>query len=579
VWEAAAGSFATRKLGVELGTGLINDKFTLDGRYSLVTSDGYIDRAKSALNSFYVSGARVGERESLRFNVFSGHEITYQAWNGLPVQYLDSNRTFNSAGIDNDFSKEVPYENEIDNYRQNHFQLFWNKALNDKLNFDMAGHYTRGKGYYEQFKSGERIQDYGLSNDPELESDLIRRKWLDNHFFGMVFNLQRSFENSSLLIGGGLHDYIGKHYGEVDTVYNDVTFVAQDYLYYDNDANKLDLNIYSKYQHLLGDLSLFGDLQYRRVNYQFLGKNDDGSELDQQVTHHFFNPKAGASWQMNEKSRIYASFAVANREPNRDDYTESSAISRPNPETLYNTETGFRFSSKGFNGGINVYYMRYKDQLVLTGKINDVGDYTKVNIPESYRAGVELDMSMELLRALSLGGALSLSKNKISQFTEYVDDWDTGEQHAFEHENTDISFSPSVIASAELSWDVIESFSRDSDHNLTLGISDKYVGKQYLDNTMNETASMDAFNYMDARLRYNFKQSWLKNASLELYVSNLLNRKYVSNGWVYRYKTTSFDPVPYDPYTVNDTDQGYYYQVGLFPQATRHFLLKLRVDF
>jgi iron complex outermembrane receptor protein len=579
--ETAIGSFATRKLSVELGTGLLNDRFSIDGRYSLISSDGYVDRAKSALNSYYFSGSRVSDKESLRFNIFSGHEITYQSWFGLPAGFgrFDSiNRTYNAAGTDYNFDVEEPYDNEIDNYRQTHAQLFWNKAISDRVNVELAGHYTRGNGYYEQFKLGQELADYGIDVEGVEESDLIRRKWLDNHFFGLVFNTEYRMENSRLLIGGGAHDYIGRHFGEVDTVYSKEVFVSDNYLYYDNDANKLDMNVYTKYQHRFGDFSLFGDLQYRLVNYRFLGKNDDGSALDQSVLLHFFNPKFGVFWNISDASRTYASFAVANREPNRDDYTESSVNSRPSPETLYNTEWGYRWQSAVFNAGVNAYYMKYKDQLVLTGKINDVGDYTKVNIPDSYRAGLEFDLNIKLWDALQVGGSLTLSQNKIVSFTEYVDDWDTYEQIAIEHENTDISFSPPVIAGAELKWDLIRTFSEASDHSLTLILSDKYVGKQYMDNTMNETASLKAFNYMDARLRYSFNRSWLKNASLEFNVSNLLNSQYSSNGWVYRYKTTSFDPLPYDPYTMED-GEGYYYMVGLFPQATRHYLLKLRLDF
>jgi iron complex outermembrane receptor protein len=579
--EAAIGSFNTKKLSVELGTGLLNDKFTIDGRYSLISSDGYVDRAKSALNSFYVSAARVTNGQSLRFNVFSGHEITYQSWYGLPIQFLETDRTFNAAGFDNDFSIDEPYENEIDNYRQNHLQLFWNKALAENLNFELAGHYTRGKGYFEQFKADQTMADYGLGNASSPSSDLVRRKWLDNHFFGLIFNLERSFDQSSLILGGGIHDYIGRHFGQVDTVYNDKINLPDNYLYYDNDANKLDMNVYSKYQHRFGPLSVLGDLQYRLVNYGFLGLNDDGSPLDQTVTLHFFNPKVGVNLDIARKSKVYASFAVANREPNRDDYTESPVGSRPKPERLYNVETGYRFSSSWFNAGLNGYYMKYKDQLVLTGKLNDVGDYTKINIPDSYRMGLELDVNMKIGNYLKLGGAVTISNNKINAFTEYVDDWDsaTYEQIPVEHENTDISFSPPVIASAEIKWDILQSIGLETDHGLALSLSDKYVGAQYLDNTMNETAKLEAYNYLDAKLKYTFNKGFLKNASIEMYVSNLLNSKFVSNGWVYRYKTAGYDPVPFDPYSVADSVPDYYYMVGLFPQATRHYLLKIRLDF
>lgn len=576
--EGAIGSFGTKKLAVELGTGLLNEKFSLEGRYSLVSSDGYVDRARSALNSFYVTAARVSKQQSLRLNIFSGHEITYQSWYGLPIQYLDTNRTFNSAGTDYDFMVETPYDNEIDNYRQTHYQLFWNKSLSNTTNVELAGHYTRGLGFFEQFKSAETLRDYGINPEDET-ADLVRRKWLDNHFFGMVFNLDKSFEKSNLLLGGGIHDYIGRHFGEVDTVYSSDVFIPDNLLYYDNDANKLDMNVYAKYQHNFGRLSLFGDLQYRLIHYRFLGLSDEREPLDQTVTLHFFNPKAGANYSFGPKSRIYASFSVANREPNREDYVSSPQSSLPQPERLYNTEIGYRFEGNRFNGGMNLYYMDYKDQLVLTGKINEVGDYTKINIPDSYRAGIELDMNLNVLSVLQLGGAITLSQNKILSFTEYVDDWDTFDQIAIEHENTDISFSPPVIASADLRWNILGTFSELEDHGLNLVLTNKYVGRQYMDNTQNETARLDAFNYLDARVQYSFTQKWLKNATLELFVSNLLNSHYVSNGWVYRFKSANYNPVPFDPYATSDQPNNYYYQVGLFPQATRHYTLKLKVDF
>jgi len=575
--EGSLGSYNTRKLGIEVGTGLLNDKFTLDGRYSVISSDGYVDRAKSALTSFFISGARISPKQSLRFNVFSGNEITYQSWYGLPVQYKDTDRTFNAAGIDNDFSRvDNPYGNEVDNYKQIHYQLFLQRKIRPNLNMDAAIHYTRGLGFFEQFKSDQSLEDYGLL--PAAKANLIRRKWLDNHFFGGVYNIKKNFGSSELIVGGGLHDYIGRHFGEVNSVYDLNVKIPEGYTYYDNNANKLDFNTYAKYQHDFGALSAFVDLQYRLVNYSFVGKNDDGNPLDQNIIHHFFNPKAGLFYTLSNYSNLYASFAVANREPNRGDYTESSPSDRPRPERLYDYEAGMRLGTKSISFGTNLYLMSYKDHLVLTGKLNDVGDYTKVNIPDSYRAGIELDVAANLSGVLDFGASLTISRNKVGAFTEYIDDWDNGSQIAVDHTNTDISFSPDLVAGAEVKWNVIQTFAKESMHKMDVSWRNKYVGKQYLDNTMNEGASLDPFHYSDVILRYGIQKGWFKNASIELHVLNAFNNKYVSNGWVYRYKSEGYDPVPYDPYSISDRDNQYN-MIGLFPQATRNFMLRLRLDF
>ena len=575
--EGALGSYNTQKMAVELGTGILNDRFTLDGRYSLIRSDGYVDRAKSSMTSFYLSGARVAPKQSLRFNIFSGHEITYQSWYGLPVQYLDTNRTFNAAGIDNDFSKTDPYENEIDNYRQNHYQLFWNRELRKDWKAELAFHYTRGKGYFEQFKNDQDLEDYGLSA-VEKRSDLVRRKWLDNHFFGLIYNLEKRFGKSGLILGGGVHDYLGNHYGQVDTVYDQTTVIPLNYLYYDNDAAKLDANLYGKYTYEFLDFSLLLDLQYRLVHYRFQGIDAQREPLEQELMHHFFNPKAGIFWQAPGGISAYASVAMANKEPNRDDYIASSPDSRPGPERLTDLEAGFRHSSASMAYGLNVYYMKYKDQLVLTGKLNDVGDYTRINIPDSYRAGVELEGNAKWGDFLDLFATATWSKNKITTFTEYIDDWDSGNQVTVVHENTDISFAPALTGSAGLIWHILSPSGRSTGHNLDLALNQKFVGRQFLDNTMNEGASLDPFQYTDLNISYAFKSQWIRNASLTFIVNNLFNVDYVSNGWVYRYKSDGYDPVPFDPYSVADRDLGYQ-MIGLFPQATRHYTLKLLLDF
>ena len=392
------GSFNTWKRNVTLGSGLLNNRFTLDGRYSNITSDGYIDRGSADMDSYYFSGAYLGDQTSIRMNVFSGHEVTYQAWNGVPAQFIlsDDLRTFNTAGTE---KSGEPHDNEVDDYRQTHYQLHLNQTINSALNLSGALHYTKGEGFFEQYKGGQDLVDYGFENivlgdTTILETDLIRRRWLDNDFYGATYALNYNSSNFDLTVGGAWNKYLGAHFGEVIWA----EYMSNGELgdrYYDNDAEKTDFNIYGKTILKLGsNIFPYLDLQYRRVGYQFLGLNANGENVDQEVELNFFNPKIGLTIEFDNNAQTYASIAIANREPNRNDYTESSPTSRPEHETLYNAELGYRKKSGKFGYAINGYYMLYKNQLVVTGQINDVGEYTRINVPDSYRAGIELELSL-----------------------------------------------------------------------------------------------------------------------------------------------------------------------------------------
>lgn len=592
--NSSVGSFNTFKTNVTAGSGLLNNKFTIDGRISRITSDGYIDRAEAELNSFYLSGAYLGNDESLRLNVFSGHEITYQAWNGVPAQYIDDEtlRKFNTAGTE---KPGEPYDNEVDDYTQTHYQLLYNKKFNDNWHTDLAFHYTRGKGFFEQYRAGETLSDYLLTEDTELESDVVRKRWLDNHFYGLTysFNYTPTSQQYVFTLGGAWNQYKGKHFGEA--IWSAETGdVANPPLYYNNDATKNDFNIFAKLNHqITSNINTYFDLQYRNVQYEFLGFDNDGTNVTQDDQLHFFNPKIGLVFTPKTGQRLYASFSVGNREPNRTDYTESTPADRPKHETLYDTELGFRQDfTRGFVG-INGYWMDYDNQLVLTGQINDVGEYTRRNVKDSYRFGVEVEGAYAITEALQVNANLTLSQNKIRELTEYIDNWDYWSQD-FDNtpaaeleplqftnqlEDTDLAFSPNVIFGGELSYDFL---TKHDGHSLLLALGNKYVGQQYIDNTSNDNTVLDAYFFSDLRLTYAFDQSskYLDHARLIVLIRNLWDNRFSTNAWTYRYRSLGYDARPDDPFVrVEEEATGIYNSTGFYPQAGRNILVGLTVGF
>ena len=574
------GSFGTLKHNINASTGLLNNKFVVDGRLSRITSDGYIDRATAKLHSFYVSGAYLGEKQSLRLNVFSGHEVTYQAWNGVPAQFIDDDelRKFNTAGTEK--TDGEPHDNEVDDYTQTHYQLLYNRKINTQWNADLNFHYTRGLGFFEQYKGGEDLIDYLVTEDPAIESDVVRRRWLDNHFFGATYalNYLSIDQKTQFTLGGALNKYLGGHYGEA--IWSTETGALNNApRYYDNDATKTDFNIYGKVNYQLAKkLNGYLDLQYRRVNYEFLGFDIDGQNVTQDDQLNFFNPKLGLVFTPKSGQRLYASFAVANREPNRSDYTESTPADRPTHETLYNTEIGYRYTGKRGFAGINGYLMDYKNQLAITGQINDVGEYTRRNVADSYRLGVELEGTVAITRGLQLNGNLTLSQNKIKSFTEFIDNWDTWLQDENKLENTDLALSPNIIAGGELSYDFLH---KNDQQSLVVGLMNKYVGDQFIDNTSNENTILPSYFFSDLRLSYNLAATGpFENILLTVLVRNLWDAKFSSNAWTYRYRSAGYDGRPDDPYTrLEDADTSTYNLTGFYPQAGRNILVGLSLRF
>jgi len=541
------GSFNTWKHTIKAGTGLVNG-FTTDLRLSKINSDGFIDRASSDLKSFYFSTAYVKEKTSVRVNIFSGKEKTYQAWNGISeADLLAGNRTMNSAGTER---PGEPYDNEIDDYTQTHYQLFFSQRLNSKLNFNTAIFLTKGKGFYEQYKADEDYSKYGMPDAPSgSSSDMVRQLWLDNDFYGNIFSLQLKHKQTEAVLGGGFTRYDGLHFGKIIWAAKGLTSVDN---WYDLDSDKKDFNIYLKQQtKVAGYWNLFYDLQYRHVKYRTEGFRDNPT-LSINKNFSFFNPKAGVSYVKNGL-KAYASYSIANKEPNRDDF-EAGALQQPLPESLHDIEAGIEKQTSNYNWAATVYFMNYKNQLVLDGQINDVGAYTRTNIPNSYRVGIELQGGIKFNSWMNAAANISLSENKVKNFTEYIDDYDNGGQKTNNFSSATIAYSPSVVGGATINFIPIK--------NGELSLLSKYVSKQYLDNTSNNARSLNAFFVQDVRAIYTIKNKGLKEINIIAQLNNVFGKKYEPNGYTFSY------------FFGGETVTENYY----FPMAGTNFMLGLNLS-
>jgi iron complex outermembrane recepter protein len=551
----ALGSFNTRRVNAQLGTGLLEGMWSLDGRLSTTQSDGYIDRAFSDLNSWFVTGARSGKRSLLKMNVFSGKERTYQAWNGVPEELLSSNRRYN----------EFTYDNQTDNYRQTHLQLHYTAELHPKVNLHSALHYTRGLGFYEEFRENDRLSRYGISDiviegQTITRTDLIRRRWLDNHFYGTVGSVEvGASDKVDITLGGAFNMYDNDHYGEVIWA----RFAGNSTIrqrYYNNNGYKKDGSGFLKGSYALStSIELFGDLQLRRIHYDFLGLDNDGAQLDQSVDYRFFNPKTGINIQITPSSRAYLGFGISHKEPTRKEFTESSPSSRPKAERLNNLEIGWRLEKDHLRFGASGYWMDYENQLIPTGQINDVGSYTRSNVKDSYRLGLELDAQWQAHRSIQVGGSLGVSRNRIPSYVEYVDvyqGWDWIGQEAINWGSRPISFSPSVVAGSTIQWNPWR--------DLSLKLDTRYISRQYLDNTGTSSRSLDPYSFFDLNTSYRFKvPGFVQHLHLQASLLNLTNRLYESNGYTFGW--------------IQDEERlsyNYYY-----PQAGRHFMIQLGIQF
>jgi iron complex outermembrane receptor protein len=544
------GSYNTSKNTLNLGTGLINNKFTFDARLSKIWSDGYIDRAFSDLKSFSLSGTMYGEKSILKLMIISGLEHTYQAWYGVPKDSLATNRTYN----------QYSYKNETDNYWQDNYQLHFSKELNSNLYLNAALHFTKGKGYYENLKkdsefSSYNLPDFILKTDTITSSDFIIQKWLDNVFYGFIYSLNYRKNKINTVFGGGWNQYSGNHFGDVVWA-RIVTFNGEKYRWYKGTGDKKDLNTFLKINYLLKDgLNLFTDLQLRVINYSIAGYDDNLKDVTQNHKYFFFNPKAGILYNLNEKQKIYASFGISHREPDRGNFTDADPGRTPVPEKLLDFEAGYEFRTSKIHAKGNFYYMNYRDQLILTGEINNVGSPILTNVSKSYRQGIEIETGVRILKNLSWYGNITLSRNIIPLFIDYTDNWDTGRQDEVTLRNKTISFSPGIIGGSVLDYDLYKNFN--------LSLSTKYVGKQYIDNTQNAERMLDAFFVQNMSLSYSIRNKKFKELTCQFEADNLFNRKYETNAWVYKYNEGG---------SLHVSD-------GYFPQAGISYMLRLDVKF
>ncbi len=451
------------------------------------------------------------------------------------------------------------YENETDNYQQDHYQLHYSYKANPSLHFNAALHFTRGRGYYEQYKKDEDFSDYGLQpfvlNDTIFSTDLIRQKWLDNYFYGFIFSADYRSDLYNIIVGGGANQYDGDHFGKIIwSAFGGED--VRDYEWYRNNGLKNDFNLYLKSSVFASkQLTFYGDIQLRKIHYVIDGIHDDLRDISMTKDYLFFNPKAGVIFQAGANQKLYLTFAIANKEPSRSVFRDAAPNDNPQPERLFDNELGYEWKTRTAIVNANLFYMFYKNQLVMTGQINDVGAVVLRNVPTSFRRGIEISTGLDVTSWLKWKANLALSQNKILDFTEYVDDWDNGGQIANYLGTTDLSFSPSIIGGSLLQADLFKGMS-------LLWIS-KYVSRQYIDNTSNKDISLDPYWVNDLIISYSTTRTIIPELNISFKINNLLNEKYETFAWAYRYFY-----------------QGNYYTMdGYFPQAGTNWLAQLTLKF
>jgi iron complex outermembrane receptor protein len=557
--NASYGSFNTSKLNVKYNSGIIKEHFSYLARVSKIDSDGYIDRASSKLNSYFLEGNYFNEKTSIKLLTFGGKERTYQSWYGVDGETLLNDRTFNPAGAiyDNNGNIIDFYDDQVDDYTQNHYQLHINHGFNSNLKGAIAIHYTNGKGFYEQYKQDEDFNDYGFTSFTENgniidQTDLVRRKWLDNDFYGTTFSLKYSKGTQNVLLGGAVNRYVGDHFGKV--IWTEVAELPLDGKFYDNTGTKKDANFYIKASRLFSKKWLFFlDLQYRMVHYVINGVDDNGIDLDVNDNLNFFNPKAGITYIFDSNNNFYFSFARANKEPKRADYLDGS---NPKPEQLNDFELGWKHHSVKRIFKANLYYMLYKDQLVLTGQLNDVGTPIAENIGKSYRLGLELDASVKIGEKFIWKPNMTISRNK------NIDKYDTVNGEIVSLGETDLSYSPNFIASNILVYKTTK--------KLDFTLLSKYVDKQYMSNTQNELSKLKGYSTTNFNIQYRITpKKYIKQIVLTALLNNIFDTKYVSNGYFYSYDDTW--SVPNQTTTI--------YGSGYYPQAGFHILTGVKLQF
>jgi iron complex outermembrane recepter protein len=574
-YSSSVGSFQTFRNNLTAGTGLINGKFAVDASLSKITSAGFMDRATSDLKSYFVSAGYFTPNTIIKATLFSGFEETYQAWNGVPSVRLNNDlagmkkygedglytpeQTQNMINSDSRTYNLYTYKNQVDHYQQDHYQLHFSHKFNPFLHLNAAAFYTYGRGYYEEYETDQKYADYQIA-EPVINgitiktTDLIRRKWLDNDFYGMIFSLNHKKGNSSLDIGGGANVYDGHHFGKVIWAQN-ASNAQYDHEWYRGTGLKKDYNLYARYNYQLSEkLNATADMQYRYINYDIGGIDDKLRDLKQHHEYNFFNPKLGLYYTPGVNQEAHLSYGRANREPNRDNFVDANpAGKQPTFETLNDFELGYTFKSSNIMLGTNLYYMHYNNQLILTGQINDVGAAIMTNVDQSYREGIELMAGVKFLKNFNWNVNATLSRNKINNFTEYVEDWDNGGLITNVVGKTDLAFSPSVTANSVITYKPGNKFE--------ISLLSNYVGSQYIDNTANNERKLDAYFVSNLKFDYTLKQKLFKELKFNLLINNIFNEVYESNAWVYSYFYGG---------QRNKMD-------GYFPQAGTNFMVSMNV--
>ena len=554
----AGGSFNSQKYNVKFSTGLLNDHFEVSGRLSKITSDGYIDRASSDLKSYFLQGAFINDNTLIKALVFGGKEKTYQAWYGIDAETLENDRTYNPAGIYTDDDGNVKfYDNETDNYSQDHYQLFWNQKINSNWTTNLGLNYTYGRGYYEQYKEDEDFEFYDfepieIGGEVINTTDLIRRRWLDNDYYVVNANVNYKKNELDITAGAFYSHYDGDHFGEVIWAKYASNSEIRD-RYYEGNGKKDEFTVFAKATYKINEQwSAYGDLQGRFLTYKTTGLTSDRVPLEVDEKYNFFNPKAGLTYELSDKNQLYASYGRAHREPRRADF--ENGITKP--EKLDDYELGWRLKAQKNTINTNIYFMNYKDQLVLTGAIDDTGAPLRATSGKSYRLGVEIDATFLICDNFRMLPNLALSSNKNLDFVSPID----GE--LVNLGTTNLSFSPNIVAGNKFEYEPIT--------NLQLGLYTKYVGEQYMGNVDSDVSKLDAYFVNDFNVSYTIDNiPFLREIVVTGLVNNIFNIKYVSNGYYYTYDDTWTDP------TTTTTIEG----TGYYPQATINFLVGATVKF
>ena len=575
--------YNNRKHTVQFGSGLINNKFAFEGRLSNIQSEGYIDRATADLKSYFLSGTYYGKKTVLKAITFGGKEVTYQSWNGTPEARINNDREgMLASAANNGLSPSqtenllnsgrtynlYEYENQVDNYNQDHYQLHMAHEFNSKLTAKAALHYTKGYGYFEEFKEGEDLSDYGLQevtvgNGTVESTDLIRRRWLDNDFYGMTYSLNYdATKKLNFDFGGAINNYEGDHFGEVIWA-EFASDGSPTENYYSSESQKLDGNFYLKTNYLVNKkVSLMADLQLRRINYTAKGNDNDLREIKINENYTFFNPKVGANYKIDANWNTYIFAGIGNREPNRSDFIDQAPNTPKKDankaEKMYNIELGSEYKTNRYSLSANLYYMYYIDQLVATGQLNDVGSPLRQNVDRSYRRGIELQAGVKVIENLTWNVTATISENKIEKYNEllyaYDENFGLDSIYSFELEDTDIAFSPNVIVTSELSYQPTE--------GIEIALLSRYIGSQYLDNTQFEGRQLDAYFINDLRFQAVAPQKLFKELKLQVLVNNILGEQYSSNGYTYSYV-----------YGTKVTEN------FVYPQALRNYMIGLNLKF